>query len=134
MSTFCVLVLAGILAALLTVQERLLRFNKVNGLIEKFPSLETMEIRLFQVVSCGFFLLTLVLITSFYSYHSLLSQNLVLLQKAFLVLLAWGVLLLLLIGRCYHGWRGRRAVGYTLVAALLVLAAYLFSKLVLKIL
>lgn len=126
--TFCVLMLAGLLAILILLQERLLRFNKVSGIIEKLPSLQTMEILLFKIVGCGFILLNLVLVTSFYSYHYLLLQNLYLLQKTLLAVVAWAVLLLLLLGRHYHGWRGMRAVRYTMTAVLLLLSVYFFNK------
>ena len=62
--TFCVLSLAGLLAVLLALQERLLRAKQSIWLIRKLPPLESMETLLFQVISFGFVLLSVVLVTS----------------------------------------------------------------------
>lgn len=129
---FCLLCVAGLLAVLLAFQERKLRLAQGSGLLSKLPPLETMETLLFQVIGLGFILLSVVLITSFYSYHAVLMQHFVLLQKALLVVAAWIIFAVLLAGRYRYGWRGRKAIYGTLIGVLLLVLAYFGSKLVLE--
>lgn len=131
--SFCVLSLAGLFAVLLATQERLLRYKKAMRLIERLPPLCAMETLLFQVVSVGFVLLTIVMITSAYFYADIVFTQTVLLQKSALVMVAWVVFALLLLGRYRWGWRGRRAIYFTLMGVALLFVAYYGSKLVLEV-
>lgn len=131
--TLCILDVAGFLAILLAVQERCIRFHRVTAVIEKLPSLQSMERLLFQILTIGFLFLTIVLITSFYFYHIILFKNWVVLQKTVLVFIAWCVLFILLIGRQLWGWRGKKTLYYTLTGVFLLLAAYCFSKFIIEI-
>jgi ABC-type uncharacterized transport system permease subunit len=56
-------------------------------------------------------------------FHPVFEQRLW--RKILLSLLAWGVLLMLLIGRSYFGWRGKIAISWTLIGASLVGVVYL---------
>lgn len=130
--TFCVLCLAGLLAILLAIQEWLLHQNRFTGLIRKLPPLESMETLLFQVITLGFILLSVVLITSVYFYHQLLFVHLIILQKTIIVIAAWIIFAILLIGRFRWGWRGKKAIYYTLLGVMLLIIAYFGSKLMLE--
>lgn len=130
--TFCVLCVAALLAILLAIQEWCLRENRLSGLIQKIPPLETMETLLFQVNGLGFILLSVVLITSIYFYHELMLAHLIILQKTIIVIAAWIIFAFLLIGRFRWGWRGKKAIYYTLAGVLLLIVAYFGSKLVLE--
>lgn len=128
--TVCVLSFAGFLALLLAFQERLLRYKTATGSwIAKLPPLETMETHLFKVNSWGFALLSLVLLTSFYFYHSLLWQYTILKQKTLLAMIAWCLFLILLLGRHWRGWRGPQAIYSTLSGLILLIIVYGVSKL-----
>ena len=131
--TFCVLCVAALLAICLAVQEYQLRRNPTGRIITRLPPLESMEGLLFQVMSLGFILLSVVLITSVYTYHSLL-QHYVVLQKTVLVLSAWVVFAILLVGRYRYGWRGRKAIYGTLIGVAFLVLAYFASKLVMEVL
>lgn len=130
--TFCVLCVAGLLAILLAIQERLLRFKSIGTMIQRLPPLESMETLLFQVNSLGFVLLSVVLVTSFYFYYPILFKHVVLLQKAITVIAAWVIFAVLLLGRYQWGWRGRKAIYSTLCGVLLLVVAYFTSKLALE--
>lgn len=121
---FCVLSIAGLLAILLAAQECCLRYKKMLGIMSQLPAVESMEAFLFQVIYCGFILLSIVLISSIYFYYDLLWTRYDVLQKALLVTLAWIVFAWLLIGRHYMGWRGRKAINGTLFAVLLLFISY----------
>lgn len=129
MLTVGVLSIAGLSALLLALQERLVRSRYAGAWVQKLPPLETMETRLFFLNRCGFILLTIVLVTSFYSYHTLLGEAPGLLPKTLLALVAWLIFLILLLGRRYQGWRAARAINSTLFGVLLLVAIYFASHL-----
>jgi ABC-type uncharacterized transport system permease subunit len=125
--TLLVIMFAGLLALLLAIQEKMLKSKRFSVWVQKLPPLETMEARLFLVNRCGFTLLTLVLLTSFYFYHSLLWQKYFLLSKTLLTLSAWVIFLVLLLGRRWRGWRGLQAINPTLIGLFLILVIYFSS-------
>ena len=118
-----VLVSAVFQALLLASQEWMLKHKQAIGFIQYFPPLEVTETYLFTLISIAIVLLTLVLASSLVLFHSVFEQRLW--QKIFLSLLAWGVLLMLLIGRSYFGWRGKIAISWTLIGASLIGLVYL---------
>lgn len=126
--SFCIFCVAGLLAVLLAIQEYCLRCKKMLGLITQFPALESMEILLFQLIQFGFVLLSIMLITSIYFYHSLLLMQNYLLQKTLLTTAAWFIFAWLLLGRHHHGWRGRKAIYGTLFAVFLLFLSYYGSR------
>lgn len=130
--TLCLLCVAGLLAILAAIQDYVLRQKHGNWLTTKMPPLESSEKLLFQVISLGFILLSVVVVTSLYFYHELLLDSHALLQKAMLVGAAWVVFAGLLLGRFYWGWRGRRAIYGTLGGVLLLFLASFGSKLLLE--
>lgn len=125
LSTLALIVLVGaaLQALLLASQEWMLKHKQAIGFIQYFPPLEVMETYLFTLISIAIALLTLVLMTSLILFHPVFEQRLW--KKVFLSLLAWGVLLMLLIGRSYFGWRGKIAISWTLIGASLIGIVYL---------
>lgn len=128
MITVAVLTVAGLLALSLALQERLLRSKYAGAWVQKLPPLETMEAHLFLVNRCGFILLTSVIVTSFYFYHTLLWQQPMLLPKTLLAVTAWLIFLILLLGRHWRGWRGAQAINSTLCGVILLIVIYLVSN------
>jgi len=124
-AAFSVLGVAAFQTVLLRIQEGLLRRNYAGQVIEKLPPLLTMERLLFQMIGLGFFLLTLVLITSMYFFNDLF--KLPLLQKTILVLIIWAIFAVLLAGRYFFGWRGRKIVYYTFSGFILLAVVYFGS-------
>jgi ABC-type uncharacterized transport system permease subunit len=118
-----VLISAALQALLLASQEWMLKHKQAIGFIQYFPPLEVMETYLFMLISIAIVLLTLVLASSLILLHPVFEQRLW--QKILLSLLAWGVLLMLLIGRNYFGWRGKIAISWTLIGASLIGIVYL---------
>jgi ABC-type uncharacterized transport system permease subunit len=130
LASYSLFSLAAVQAILLAIQERLLRKRNISGLLRKLPPLESMETRLFQLITTGFALLTIGLITGLLFIEDLFAQHLV--HKTVLSLIAWCVFAILLWGRVYHGWRGTTAVRWTLVGFTFLVLAYFGSQFVLE--
>jgi len=130
--TFSVLCVAALQGILLAIQDRRLHFKNTSHVTEKLPPLEVMESLMFQLIWLGFLLLSVLLVTSFYSfYHRMTAQ---LIDKSILVILSWGIFAVLLVGRHLFGWRGRKAIYSTLSGVGLLVVVYFGSELVMGLL
>ncbi len=129
--TFAVFVGAGLFALTITVQVALLRTGHLHGFIDKLPPLQSMEQLLFQLIITGFILLSILNVSSFYCYASLLLTHPWLLQKMGLALLAWLIFAVLLWGRKYRGWREKSVLYYILAGELLLALVYFGSQFIL---
>ena len=94
------------------------------------PPLERTETLMFALLVTGFGLLTLSLASGFFYLENMFAQHLV--HKTVLSALAWLGYGVLLYGRWRYGWRGKRAVNWTIAASTLLMLAYFGSKLVLE--
>ncbi|WP_322614750.1 cytochrome C assembly family protein [Pseudomonas sp. BIC9C] len=115
-------------ALLLLVQDHQLKHKHPSGLIKNFPPLQTMESLLFGFLWAGWTLLSLSLISGWLFVENLFAQHLV--HKTLLACLAWIVFSVLLWGRNRLGWRGHKAIRWTLAGFCLLMLAYFGSKLV----
>lgn len=125
-AAFSVLSLAFFQALVLTLQEGLLRKNYSGKILNQLPPIETMEKTLFQMITLGFCLLTLVIISSFYFFNHLFAQPI--LGKTVLVVAAWIIFGTLLLGRYFFGWRGRKIVYQTFSGFILLIIIYFGSQ------
>lgn len=115
-------------ALLLLVQDHQLKHKHPSGLIKNFPPLQTMESLLFGFLWAGWALLSLSLISGWLFVENLFAQHLV--HKTLLACLAWVVFSVLLWGRNRLGWRGHKAIRWTLGGFCLLMLAFFGSKLV----
>lgn len=122
--------IAAVQAALLAIQDNHLRNRHPGGFIRALPPLATMENLLFQLISLGFFVLTLALFSGAVFVEDMFAQHLV--HKTFFSLLSWLVFAVLLWGRRHWGWRGRKAIRWTLGGFAMLVLAYTGSQLVLQ--
>lgn len=129
---FSVLGIAAIQAALLGFQNHALRHHRLSGLARSLPPLTTMERILFELIWASIALLTLSIASGFVFLDNMFAQHLV--HKTALSLIAWCILACLLAGHHWLGWRGMRAVRWTLVGYIVLLLAYFGSKFVLEVL
>ena len=127
---YATLAIAALLAVMLWIQERALRRREFHAWLRMLPPLTELEFLLFRTIAVGFVLLTLTLLTGMLFVENLLSQHL--LHKTVLSVLSWLVFGGLLLGRWRYGWRGIRAVHWTLTAMALLLLAFFGSKFVLE--
>lgn len=119
---YSTLSLAALIAVMLWLQERALRRRQLSTVLHAFPPLTLLESLLFRLIGAGFALLTLALLAGVVFVDDLLGQRLA--HKTVFSLLAWGAFAALLFGRLRYGWRGRRAVRWTLTAMGLLALAY----------
>ena len=118
--------LAAIHSLLLSIQDKHLREKRPGGFIRALPPLQTMETLLFQMIAIGLILLTLSLVTGAIYLEDIFAQHIA--HKTILSLIAWVVFATLLWGRWKFGWRGKKAIRWTLGGLFVLLLAYLGSK------
>ncbi|XID74509.1 inner membrane protein YpjD [Alkanindiges sp. WGS2144] len=131
LSAYCILFMASIQAVLLWVQNRELKQKSNKRIwVALLPPLQTMEKLLFDMILLGFVILTAALAFGFFTVDSFLAQHLA--HKTVFSILSWLVFGVLLIGHWRLGWRGQRAVSFTLWGFGLLLTGFIGSKLVLE--
>ncbi|MBT8107169.1 MAG: cytochrome c biogenesis protein CcsA [Gammaproteobacteria bacterium] len=124
------LTVGTIVALFALVQERRLRAAKLSSINQLFAPLETTEKLLFALAGAGFAGLTLAIATGTSFVTDLVEQHLA--HKFGLSLLAWLVFGILLAGRFWKGWRGKRAVRMYLGGFAILCLAYFGSRLILE--
>ncbi len=127
---YSLLTMASVQAILLAIQDHHLRHRHPGGFIRSLPPLQTMEALLFEMIGVGFALLTLALITGFMFLQDMFAQHLV--HKTILSITAWLVFGGLLWGRFRYGWRGQKALIWTLAGFVVLMLAYFGSKFVIE--
>ena len=129
---YSLLSIAAMQAVLLAIQESRLRRHKVDKWSAALPPLQSMETWMFQLIAVGFLLLSGSLATGMLFVENILAQHL--LHKLVFSIAAWLIFATLLWGRWRYGWRGRKAIRWTLAGCLLLALAYFGAKWVLEIL
>lgn len=125
------LAIAAVQSIVLLIQTRYLKNKHPGGLIRSLPALQSMEMLLFQMITVGFTLLTLALLSGFIFLDNIFAQHLV--HKTVLSIIAWLLFAILLWGRWHFGWRGKKAIHFTLGGFVLLMLSYFGSKIVLEI-
>ncbi|KTT44113.1 cytochrome C assembly protein, partial [Pseudomonas oryzihabitans] len=120
--------LAALQSCLVLLQNHQLKNKHPSGLIRSFPPLQTMESLLFGFLWAGWVVLSLALISGWFFVEDMFAQHLI--HKTVLSCIAWVVFGILLWGRHRLGWRGHRAIRWTLLGFILLMLAYFGSKLV----
>ncbi|HBX74397.1 MAG TPA: cytochrome C biogenesis protein, partial [Halieaceae bacterium] len=126
------LTLAAVQAVLVAIQDRQLKQHRATGIVSFLPPLQLMETMLFELVWMGVVLLTVAIATGFLFVDDFFAQHLV--HKTVLTLVAWIIYSTLLWGRYQLGWRSQTAARFTIGGFLLLMLAFLGSKLVLELL
>ena len=127
---YSLLSLAAVQSILLAVQDHRLRHRQPGGFLRGIPPLTAMESLLFQLITVGFILLSVTLISGFFFLEDLFAQHVA--HKTLLSLIAWCVFAVLLWGRWRFGWRGQTAIRWTLSGFGFLVLAFFGSKLVLE--
>ncbi|MBT8099908.1 MAG: cytochrome c biogenesis protein CcsA [Gammaproteobacteria bacterium] len=130
MFAYGLLTVGTIVAIYALVQDRRLSRGKLSSVNSLFAPLETTERMLFGVSAAGFTVLALSVVSGITFVEDLFAQHLV--HKTALSLLALLLFGILLCGRQFFGWRGKRAV-YLYLASFAVLSlAYFGSRYILE--
>ncbi|WP_194720698.1 cytochrome C assembly family protein [Noviherbaspirillum malthae] len=101
--------------------------------IERLPALLTMERLLFRLISFGFALLTLTVLSGVFFSEELFGTAFRWDHKTIFTMLSWALFGLLLAGRFWRGWRGKTALRFTLTGFATLLLAYVGSRFVLEV-
>lgn len=123
--------IAAIVVLLLTWQNNRLRARQPLGTLSLLPPVETLERTLFRALGGGFAVLTFALVTGFFFVYNPVQQHLV--HKIALAVVAWVIFGVLLWGRVQYGWRGRKALRFTIGGFVALALAYFGSKFVLEV-
>ena len=128
--SYGLLTVGTIVALFALVQERRLQAARLSPVNQLFAPLETTEKLLFSVAAVGFAGLTLAIASGSSFVNDLVQQHLA--HKFGLSLLAWLVFGILLAGRFFWGWRGKRAFRLYIGGFALLCLAYFGSRLILE--
>jgi ABC-type uncharacterized transport system permease subunit len=101
--------------------------------LAQMPPLLAMERMLFRLIASGFALLTLTLVSGIFFSEALFGRALRFDHKTVFTIASWFVFAGLLAGRFVFGWRGRKALRWTLAGFLMLMLAYVGSRFVLEV-
>lgn len=130
MFAYGLLSVGAIVAIYALVQESRLHAAKIGAMNHLFAPLETTERLLFGITAAGFSVLLLAVFSGFAFVDNLFAQHLV--HKTSLSLLALILFGVLIAGRQFAGWRGRRAIYLYLWGFGILLLAYFGTRFVLE--
>ncbi|MEW6515003.1 MAG: cytochrome c biogenesis protein CcsA [Pseudomonadota bacterium] len=134
MLAYSLFTLAALHAILMAVTEKRLHRGRMTPLFAGLPPLLTMEALLFRLIHIAFFLLTLTLASGILFSEQIFGKALPLNHKTVFAILSWLIFAALLFGRHRYGWRGRKALRWTLAGFGVLLLAYVGSRFVLEVL
>jgi ABC-type uncharacterized transport system permease subunit len=124
------LTIGAIVAVYALVQDQRLRAGKLSPVNDLFAPLETNESLLYGIAATGFVALLLAVFSGFVFVEDLFAQHLI--HKTVLSLVALVLFGILLAGRQFAGWRGRRAVSLYLWGFGVLGLAYFGSRYILE--
>jgi len=130
MFAYALLTAGAIVAIFALIQNRRLRAGKLSAVNHLFAPLETTEKMLFGVAASGFAGLLLAVLSGFAFVEDLFAQHLA--HKTAFSLLALALFGVLVGGRVFAGWRGKRAVYLYLWGFAFLCLAYFGSRFVLE--
>ena len=141
MLAYSLFTIAALHATLMTVLERRLHGGKHSGPAGEslagpwgsLPPLMTLEALLFRILTLGFVLLSLTLLSGFVFSEELFGKAARFNHKTVFGVISWIIFGALLVGRYGWGWRGRTALRWTLAGFAALLLAYVGSMFVLEV-
>lgn len=125
---------ASLHALLMAIAERSLHNKPTIIRLPSFPPIIVMETLLFRVIGLGFILLTITELSGILFSEQIFSKPMQLNHKTIFSIASWFIYGGLLFGRYQYGWRGLKAIRWTLSGFALLLLAYIGSKFILEVL
>lgn len=125
---------AAMHALIMAIAERSLHNKATFIQLPSFPPLMVMESLLFKVITLGFILLTLTVGSGMIFSEQIFGKPLAFSHKVIFSIASWFIYAGLLYGRYRHGWRGLKAIRWTLVGFGLLVLSYIGSRVVLELL
>lgn len=131
LSAYAVLLMATIHAILMWFQnQELKKKQKSRFWVNLLPSFQAMEALLFDLLKTGFALLTVALLFGFFTIDNFFGQHLA--HKTVFSIISWLIYGSLLVGHARFGWRGQKAIHFTLIGFILLAMGFIGSKFVLE--
>lgn len=131
LSAYAVLLMATIQAVILWFQNRELKNKQKRRIwVSLLPSFQAMETLLFDMLIAGFALLTVALGFGFFTIENFFGQHLA--HKTAFSIVSWFIYGSLLIGHYKFGWRGQKAIRFTIMGFFLLALGFIGSKFVLE--
>ncbi len=124
---------AALHAVLMAIAERSLHHKSSFIKLPNFPPLMVMESLLFKIIGFGFVLLTITVISGIWFSEQLFNKAMPFNHKSIFSIASWFIYAGLLFGRYRYGWRGLKAIRWTLIGFVMLLLAYVGSEFVLQI-
>lgn len=133
MLAYSLFTIAALHAVLMAVVERRLHDGTLPAMLHTLPPLLTMETLLFRIITAGFVMLTLALVSGMLFSEELFHKPAQFTHKTLFAFISWGIFAALLGGRKIYGWRGRTAMRWTMAGFIALILAYVGSKFVLEV-
>lgn len=139
-TAYSLLTIAALQALLMASMDRRLHAGvaaqeegAASSWMAQMPPLLSLERMLFRMITAGFVLLTMTLVSGIFFSEYLFGRALRLDHKSVFTIASWVVFAGLLAGRFVFGWRGRKALHWTLAGFLMLMLAYVGSRFVLEV-
>lgn len=126
--SYSTLTIASLYAIQLAWLDHKLKHKKSLAMNPNIPPLMMVERQLFKIILIGLGLLSLTLLTGFTFIQDMFAQGKA--HKAILSFLAWIIYAVLTWGHYRQGWRGQKALWFSLTGAFLLTLAYFGSRFV----
>ena len=133
MLAYSLFIVATMHAVVMLAEQKWLHRGVMPPFLRSLPPLLEMEALLFRILFAAFVLLTLTVVSGIFFSEQLFKRPFQFTHKTVFGMLSWAIFGSLLWGRYFRGWRGKRAVYWTLWGFAALLLAYLGSKFVLEI-
>jgi ABC-type uncharacterized transport system permease subunit len=134
MLAYSLLTLAALHAIFMGFAEKALHNRSLGRGLTSLPPLLAMERLLFRILTIGFLLLTITVGSGVFFSEALFGKAFKLDHKTLFAMASWVIFATLLIGRHARGWRGRRALRWTLAGFAALLLAYVGSRFIAEVL
>lgn len=126
--------LAAVHAVFMSLAEAALHRRRVlSRRLASLPPLLTMEALLFHVLRIAFVILTLTLASGALFSEAIFGKAIPFDHKRVFAFLSWAIFAALLFGRHVWGWRGRKALYWTLAGFMSLLLAYVGTRFVFEV-
>ena len=135
---YALFTVAALHAGMMALFEKRLHTHTMNRALSNLPPLLTLERLLFNIIGIGFVMLTLALASGILFSEQVFGKPFSFTHftqhKTVFALLSWLTYAGLLLGRKRYGWRGRTAIAWSLTGFVMLILAYIGSKIVLQLL
>jgi len=132
MLAYSLFIVAAVHAVVMLAEEKWLHRGVTPPFLRRLPPLLEMEALLFRIILAAFVLLTLTLVSGVFFSERLFNKPFTFSDKTVFAIVSWVIFGSLLIWHYARGWRGKKAVRWTLAGFTALAIAYVGSKVLLE--